>query len=291
MSFKRSVSLRLLSWLAPRLAASPAWRYRILELSNADQFAPIAAVLGDRGLAGLRELQAVGYAPDLVLDVGAYVGEWTRKALPCFPAAKFLLVEAQPAKEGILSALREESAGRVAYEIALVGSAPQPAAEFYMGELGSTLYPERTAASMQSVRLPMTTLDELVARHGISEKIFLKMDVQGAELDVLAGAPAVLARTDVVLLEASVVAYNAGAPRIAEVVTRLRELNFLLYDIWDLRRIDYVLAQVDLVFARSGSPIEAAAAAVIRRFGARDDVVADRQIPLDGRSVESRRHA
>jgi len=277
MSLRRSFSLRLLSYLAPRLAASPGWRYRLRELANADAFAPLAAVLADRGPAGLRALEAAGYAPDLVIDVGAYEGEWTRQALPRFPAARFLLVEAQPAKEEILRAVRD--AGRVAYEIALLGPAPQPAAAFYLGETGSTLYPEQTAVGMRPVRLPMTTLDDLVARRSIPGRVFLKMDVQGAELDVLAGALAVLARTDVVLLEASVVAYNAGAPRVAEVVARLRELDFLLYDIWDLRRIDSVLAQADLVFARSGSPIEVAAAEVIRRFGPKpEDMPPDRRI-------------
>jgi len=51
MSLRRSFSLRLLSYLAPRLAASPGWRYRLRELANADAFAPLAAVLADRGPA------------------------------------------------------------------------------------------------------------------------------------------------------------------------------------------------------------------------------------------------
>jgi FkbM family methyltransferase len=268
MSLKRSLAHHLLSWLTPRLAASPRWRYRLRELANGDTFAPIASCIDSRGLAGLRGLQAAGYRPDLVIDVGAYKGEWTQQALPFFPAARFLMAEAQPAKEEILRAVRDGATGRVAYEIALLGAAPRPAVDFYLGEEGSTLYPEQTAATMSLARLPMTTLDDLVRRKGVSGRVFLKMDVQGAELDVLAGAPAVLARTDVVLLEASIVAYNDGAPRVAEVIPRLRELDFLLYDICDLRRIGRVLAQVDLVFARRGSSIEAAAAEVIRRFGA-----------------------
>jgi FkbM family methyltransferase len=210
--------------------------------------------------------------PDLVIDVGAYVGEWTQQALPCFPSARFLMVEAQPEKEKILRAVRDGAGGRVDYEIALLGAAPRPAATFYLGETGSTLYPEQTAAVMRPVHLPMTTLDDLVGRRGVTGRVFLKMDVQGAELDVLAGAPEALARTDAVLLEASVVTYNAGAPRVADVVARLQELDFLLYDIWDLSRRENVLTQVDLVFARRGSQIEADAAKVIRRFGAvRDD--------------------
>jgi FkbM family methyltransferase len=268
MSLKRRLALSLLSWLGPRLATSPSWRYQLRELANADAFAPVAACIDNRVVAGLRALQAAGYTPDLVIDAGAYEGEWTRLALPFFPAARFLMIEAQPAKEEILRAVRDGANGRVAYEIALLGAAARPAVGFYLGEEGSSLYPEQTAATMRLAHLPMTTLDDLVQRQGVSGRVFLKMDVQGAELDVLAGAPGILARTDVVLLEASVVAYNEGAPRVAEVVARLRELDFLLYDIWDQHRIGRVLTQVDLVFARRGSPIEAAAAEVIRRFGA-----------------------
>jgi FkbM family methyltransferase len=256
----------LLSYVVPRLAASPVWRYRLRELVNADAFAPLVAVVSDRVPAGLRALEAAGYAPDLVIDVGAYEGEWTRQALPHFPTARFLLIEAQPSKEAILRAMHDGARDRVAYEIALLGAVPKPATDFYLGETGSTLYPEQTAVGMQSVRLPMTTLDALLARREMPGRVFLKMDVQGAELDVLAGAHSVLPRIDVILLEASVVAYNAGAPRVAEVIAQLRELDFLLYDIWDLRRIDSVLAQVDLVFARRGSAVEAAAAETIRRF-------------------------
>jgi FkbM family methyltransferase len=42
-------------------------------------------------------------------------------------------------------------------------------------------------AHYKSVRAPMTTLDELIAREGVSEIDFLKIDVEGAEAQVLAG--------------------------------------------------------------------------------------------------------
>lgn len=169
------------------------------------------ALLADRSQAGLRALRDVGYAPDSIIDVGAWEGTWTREMLPLFPAARFLMVEAQPAKLELLQKVAD--GGRIAYEIALLGPISRPAATFHIGGEGSSLYREQTAAVMQTVTLPMTTLDELAARYDLPGRVFLKLDVQGAELDVLAGAEAVLSRTDVVLLEASVVAYNVGAPR------------------------------------------------------------------------------
>jgi len=74
----------------------------------------------------------------------------------------------------------------------------------------------------------MLTLDAVLARHAALGTSFLKLDVQGAELDVLAGAQRTLKHTDVILLEASLVEFNRGAPLIADVIARLRELDFLL---------------------------------------------------------------
>ncbi len=50
-------------------------------------------------------------------------------------------------------------------------------------------------------------------------------------------------------------------------ISRLRELDFLLFDVWDLRRIGPVLAQSDLIFVRRDSMLETAAASIIRAYG------------------------
>jgi hypothetical protein len=115
--------------------------------------------------------------------------------------------------------------------------------------------------------MPMTTLDAVMAAHAPTGEVFLKLDVQGAELDILKGAPRTLERTSTVLLEASIVEYNLGAPRIADVISFMRDRGFVLFDVWDLRRIGSVLAQVDLLFTRCGSILEGKAAESIRRYG------------------------
>ena len=69
------------------------------------------------------------------------------------------------------------------------------------------------------------------------------------------------------MLEASLVAYNHGAPRVREVIDRLGDLGIILFDICDLHRIDSVLAQVDLIFVRPGSPLDRAAQRRIAAFG------------------------
>jgi len=102
----------------------------------------------------------------------------------------------------------------------------------------------------------MTTLDAAMAVYPPRGAVFLKLDAQGGELDVLKGAPRTLDRTSTVLLEASLVEYNPGTPRIADVISFRRDCSVVLVDIWDLKRIGPVLSQVDLLFTRCGSILE-----------------------------------
>src|ERR1700730_7605753 len=99
--------------------------------------------------------------------------------------------------------------------------------------------------------------------------VFLKLDAQGGELDVLKGAPRALDRTSIVLLEASVVEYIPGTPRIADVISFMRGCRFLLVDIWDLKRIGSMLSQVDLLFTRCRSILEDEAAESNEVMGSR----------------------
>jgi len=72
----------------------------------------------------------------------------------------------------------------------------------------STTRPDnaRTAVELggtvRTVRMPMKTLAALVAEHGIAQVDFLKIDVEGAEADVLAGADWSKCRPRVILVEA-----------------------------------------------------------------------------------------
>src|SRR2546422_465251 len=90
-------------------------------------------------------------------------------------------------------------------------------------------------------------------------RFFLKLDVQGYELEVLRGAERTLTATDVVLMEVSLLQYNAGAPLFAEVTAFMKAIGFVVYDICgQLRRAaDEALFQADLLFVREDSTLRA----------------------------------
>jgi len=259
MSFKALVN---------RAVAGRRFRYYLSRLSAYPAFDPLFDIVANRLGPGLRHICELGFVPDLVIDVGAHAGHWTIAARRHFPKARFLMIEAQLEKEPSLRKVAQTAPGRIEYALAPLGPEPRETVEFYLCDTGSSLYQEQTSFSRQATKMAMTTLDA-VAGKAMAESgpILLNLDVQGAELDVLAGGTAVLDRAEVVILEASIVAYNAGAPRVAAVIAQLASLGFNLFDVIDLRRIQPVLAQLDLVFVRAGGRLEASAAAIIRHYG------------------------
>ena len=81
--------------------------------------------------------------------------------------------------------------------------------------------------------------------------------MQGAEIDVLEGATATLQKTDFVLLEASLLNYNQGAPLIADLIAWLDKKDFVLFDICDQQRRNNntTLVQADLLFSKRNSTV------------------------------------
>jgi hypothetical protein len=90
-----------------------------------------------------------------------------------------------------------------------------------------------------------------VARDTLPPPDLIKIDVQGAELDVLAGAPDALRNASALIVEVSLVDYNTGAPLIADVMAATDREGFKCVDLCEVHRTpaNFVL-QLDLLFAR-----------------------------------------
>jgi hypothetical protein len=96
-------------------------------------------------------------------------------------------------------------------------------------------------------------LDSYIEEYSIPLPDFIKIDVQGAELDVLEGGQKCLENATMVLLEVSIHRYNEKSPLFAEVIDYMNKHNFQVVDIIENHIINGYLAQVDLLFAKSGS--------------------------------------
>lgn len=82
--------------------------------------------------------------------------------------------------------------------------------------------------------------------------VLLKLDVQGAELDVLRGAAKLLSKIDAIYCEVSFVELYAQQPTASEIISFLRDHNFLLRGVFNMSTTkQFGATQADLLFSRS----------------------------------------
>ena len=169
------------------------------------------------------------------------------------------MVEANPEKEAHLKAVARRLGPSVHLRMALLGRGSRSEIPFYAMESGSSVLPENTSFDRKELVLPMTTLDEVIADVALEGPTLLKVDVQGYELEVLRGGSQTLDRSEVVLLEVSLLEYNQGAPLMPEVIAFMDAAGFVPYDVCgQLRRdTDAALFQIDIIFVRPDSPLRA----------------------------------
>ncbi len=203
----------------------------------------------------LHVLQQRGFAFSGVLDIGAYEGEFSILARQFFSDAAVLMVEPQPQKRAGLDALATALGGDVRVESVLLGDEDCDGRAFHQlrtpfGSTGSSLYEELSDYPRDVLTLPMRRLDSLVRSHEGRVFDLVKIDVQGAELDVLRGASEMLGTVQALCIELSLHPVNRGAPLLAEVVATLDQMGFAMCDAVPLPRDGGLQKQIDAVFVR-----------------------------------------
>jgi hypothetical protein len=105
--------------------------------------------------------------------------------------------------------------------------------------------------------VPAATLDNLVRDRAAPQPDFIKLDVQGYELEVLKGARETLPGVHAIVAEVSFYPFQQGMPLFHEVVGRLGEYGFVVADILSLsiRPLDGTAAQSDVLFIRATHPL------------------------------------
>ena len=138
-------------------------------------------------------------------------------------------------------------------------------------ETGSSVLPERSQVARNIVERRTITLDTLLEKRktgNAKESKFIKLDVQGFELEVLKGSQCTLRSTEVLLLEVSLLEINEGCPRFGEVIAWLNNAGFVLFDVCHmLRRLDGCLWQMDLLFVCESSGLVPEARLTFENWG------------------------
>lgn len=204
-------------------------------------------------------LRGHGFRPRSVLDIGANHGNWTREALRHFPEAEYVLVEPQGHLEICVQDLVQQGV-RLRWVTAGVGDragmfpltiAPHDTSSNF----GMT--PEAAAAyGYKQAMVPVRTADEILDTVGAPVPDMVKIDAEGFDLKVLAGASKLIGKTDIIFIEAAVCAPGIENT-MAAVLARMTELGYRLIDIAEMNRSPKhgVLWLCELAFMRNGCPL------------------------------------
>ena len=183
-----------------------------------------------------------GHDIDAVIDIGANTGQFGLALRRAGFAGRIVSFEPLAAAYATLAASAADDPG---WTVERAGVAAEPGTitmNVAANSVSSSALPmleRHTAAAPQSAYVateeaPATTVDELVARHDLTpERTLLKIDVQGYEMPVLAGAAATLPRFAAVRTEMSLVPLYEGQALFADILAHLTAAGL---DLWMLER-------------------------------------------------------
>ncbi|MEY4652609.1 MAG: hypothetical protein RI884_1190 [Pseudomonadota bacterium] len=197
----------------------------------------------------LQALQTAGLQISTVYDIGANKGRWSRDMSRHLPRSNFFLFEANESHQKKLA-----SRG-FPFFICVLGAREEQRRFYSTGGTGDSLYRERTDHYREADYREVTTrtLASLCKDKQLPAPNFIKLDVQGSELDILAGAREMLGECYLVYMECPVLEYNAGAPRFDTYVQFMAELGFAPLQVLEQHLVKGVLTQFDLLFIRQGA--------------------------------------
>lgn len=204
----------------------------------------------------LQRLRNRGFQVKAAVDGGAASGSWARELKAVYPDASVLCIEPREEMQAPLKALDAELGG-IQVAQTLVG-ATEGSVEFNEAGYQSSLLMNHTGDRFgRTVRYPIATLDNLVAKMGFPQPDLIKLDLQGAELQCLDGAVECLSRAEVVILEVSFIPFQTGNPLIGDIIPYMKDRGYRCYDILALwhRPLDGALAQGDMVFVSESSKL------------------------------------
>ena len=197
-----------------------------------------------------------GFVPagGTAIDIGANLGEWTVPlARAVGPEGRLLAIEPAPRAAAALEKTLAANALRHAAVLRCALGEADGSAELAMPLVTSARADTGTArvgpaaAGHETLEVPLSRLDTLVALHRLDRIDFVKIDVEGHERRVLDGAAASLARFRPVLV---VETGHEGAGERALIRNRLEDLGYRMLGIL----LDYGMADAGWAAYAAAAP-------------------------------------
>ena len=199
-------------------------------------------------------LKRFNFSPRHILDVGANRGLWTRTAIQFFPDAQYTLIEPQDNLKIYIQDLLDAG-----YKITWINAGASdisgrlPFNISYRDD-SSTFMPQPKGSNAPQIVVPVRTLNEIVADIHEPPPEMVKIDAEGLDLKVLAGASDLIGKTEIFFVEVVIcsVLYDNT---IARVVQWMDDAEYRVIDITAINRSTKygVLWLCELAFLRKDS--------------------------------------
>jgi FkbM family methyltransferase len=205
---------------------------------------------------------------DLVIDVGANVGQFGHLCRAAGYMGEIISFEAASgAHAELVRAATGDERWSVAERMALGAEAGEAEIHIAGNSYSSSLLPmleshlhaEPESKYVGTEKVQMKRLDDALGTLAAGRRIYLKMDVQGYEAQVLRGASGVLQQTAAVQMEMSLTPLYAGETLLLGMCAEMTRLGFTVWDLDPVFRDSKTgrLLEADGIFVR-----EAVAAAL-----------------------------
>jgi len=140
--------------------------------------------------------------PDVVLDIGANTGEFIINAKKIFPSARIIAFE--PVKS-CFTELKDRFGNKpniTLYNVAL--GSENKKGEIFVSDFSPSSSIVRPEGKFNTEEIDIKKLDEYCELIKEKNKVFIKIDVEGFELEVLKGAESLLERADWIYVESRI---------------------------------------------------------------------------------------
>jgi FkbM family methyltransferase len=175
----------------------------------------------------LKSLKASGFEPKVIYDIGSCVLHWTNRAKELWPNATYILFDAFREAE-FLYAGYDYHMGVLCNEdnreLKFFKNIQEPGGNSYFREIGcenGKYFPK----DIYTVEIGMT-LDTIVKERGFPLPDLIKIDVQGAEKDIISGGLNTISNATHIICEMQHTNYNDGAPKVSETKPYIESLGW-----------------------------------------------------------------
>jgi FkbM family methyltransferase len=174
----------------------------------------------------LENLYKQGFRPKVIYDIGSCVLHWTNTAKKFWPDAEYVLFDAFQPAEFLYEGYK--------YHIGVLSDEDDKSVKFYQNDYfptGNSYYreighPGNLFPEDKFVLKKTRKIDSIVKEYGFPCPDLVKLDVQGAEIDIMNGAVKTFQNAKHMIVEIQHTQYNDGAPLIDVSIPYIESLGW-----------------------------------------------------------------